>query len=100
MTNMVLAAKLSSIRSVRGTPNGYWTPCGSSLGPAREPGCVASPSPRYHHRVGDEVASKRVRGTVCDDAGAPLAGARVIATRDDTTVTSATGDDGSYELEL
>lgn len=50
--------------------------------------------------MAEEIASKHVRGTVCDDAGTPLAGARVTATREDVSVASTTADDGSYELEL
>jgi hypothetical protein len=50
--------------------------------------------------VADEVASKRVRGTVSDDAGAALAGARVTATRDQVTIVSTAGHDGIYDLEL
>ena len=48
----------------------------------------------------DDLASKRVRGTVCDDDGAALAGACVTATRDGASVVSVTADDGSFELEL
>jgi thiol-disulfide isomerase/thioredoxin len=50
--------------------------------------------------VADDLATKRVGGSVCDDAGRALAGARVTATRDGASAVSITGDDGSYELEL